>query len=154
MFWELAEFPAILAAATAPYARELAPTQARSRSSSWARRAQGARSAGPAASRGKTAARLNTRDAKAKARRAGLAPTGFRDDAGAGGRRDVRSARGGFVRGVSRARVVSSRGVGGRLERVEEEAEGGEDEAEKSAPDESDAERASSRSALRAGGAV
>jgi hypothetical protein len=26
VFWELAEFPAILAAATAPYARELAPT--------------------------------------------------------------------------------------------------------------------------------
>jgi len=53
-----------------------------------------------------------------------------------------------------RARVVSSLGVGGRLERVEEEAEGGEEEAEKSAPDESDAERAPSRFALRAGGAV
>ena len=61
---------------------------------------------------------------------------------------------GGFARGVSRTRVVSSLGVGGRLERVEEEAEGGEEEAEKSAPDESDAERAPSRFALRAGGAV
>jgi hypothetical protein len=65
-------------------------------------------------------------------------------------------ALGGFARGVSRARVVSSLGVGGRLERVEEEAEGGEEEAEKSAPDESDAERAPSRFArfFRAGGAV
>jgi hypothetical protein len=51
---------------------------------------------------------------------------------------------------------VSSLGVGGRLERVEEEAEGGEEEAEKSAPDESDAERAPLRFArfFRAGGAV
>ena len=53
----LAEFPAIPAAATAPYARELAPTLARSRSSSWARRcSRGTKCRTSRRSRGKTAA--------------------------------------------------------------------------------------------------
>ena len=56
-------------------------------------------------------------------------------------------ARGTFhARGASRARGPYSRGVSGRLERVDEEAEGGEEEAEEaSARSASDAERARSR---------
>jgi hypothetical protein len=155
VFWELAEFPAILAAATAPYARELAPTLG----------TLAELFVGQAPLKGhevpdlKAFARENRRETEYAGREGegeegGFGADGFGDDAGAGGGGMFEALGGGFVRGVSRARVVSSRGVGGRLERVEEEAEGGEDEAEKSAPDDSDAERASSRFALRAGGAV
>ena len=154
VFWELAEFPAILAAATAPYARELAPTLG----------TLAELFVGQAPLKGhevpdlKAFARENRRETEYGGRE-GEGEGGFgadaRDDAGVGGG-GMFEALGGFARGVSRARVVSSLGVGGRLERVEEEAEGGEEEAEKSAPDESDAERAPSRFArfFRAGGAV
>ena len=157
VFWELAEFPAILAAATAPYARELAPTLG----------TLAELFVGQAPLKGhevpdlKAFARENRRETEHAGREGegeegGFGADGFGDDAGAGGGGMFEALGGGFVRGVSRARVVSSLGVGGRLERVEEEAEGGEEEAEKSAPDESDAERAPSRFArfFRAGGAV
>ena len=159
--WELAEFPAILAAATAPYVNELAPTLG----------TLAELFVGQAPLKGhevpdlKAFARENRRENEYPyGGREGEGEGGFGADAsddapgfGGGGMFEALGGFGGFARGVSRARVVSSRGVGGRLERVEEEAEGGEEEAEKSGrkkPDESDAERAPSRFALRAGGAV
>ena len=134
--WELAEFPAILAAATAPYARELAPTLG----------TLAELFVGQAPLKGhevpdlKAFAREDRRDARGEKR--------FRADAD-----DADDAGFGIPGGMFEARLAGfasrrARGeVSGRLERVEEEAEGGE-EAE--TPDVSDAERAPSRFVSRA----
>jgi hypothetical protein len=143
--WELAEFPAILAAATAPYVNELAPTLG----------TLAELFVGQAPLKGhevpdlKAFARENRRALSRGEKRDG--GKRFRADADElmgfgipGGMFEARLA--GFASG-SRVRGE----VSGRLERVEEEAEGGEEKAETpDASDVSDAERAPSRFVTRA----
>ena len=155
--WELAEFPAILAAAAAPYARELAPTLG-----TLAELFVGqAPLEGHEVPELKAFAREDRGGSPARSGAGGEdggAPVRFRADetrrargseTGGGGMFEALGgiARGTFhARGASRARGPYSRGVSGRLERVDEEAEGGEEEAEEaSARSASDAERARSR---------
>lgn len=140
--WELAEFPAILAAATAPYVNELAPTlgtlaelfvgQAPLKENEVPDLKAFARENRRALSRGEK------RDGGERHRADADELIGFGIP---GGMFEARLA--GFASG-SRVRGE----VSGRLERVEEEAEGGEEKAE--TPDVSDAERAPSRFVTRA----
>ena len=143
--WELAEFPAILAAATAPYVNELAPTLG----------TLAELFVGQAPLKGHEVPDLK---AFARENRRALS-RGEKRDGGKRFRADADELMGfGIPGGMFEARLAGfasgSRGrgeVSGRLERVEEEAEGGEEKAETpDVSDVSDAERAPSRFVTRA----
>jgi hypothetical protein len=143
--WELAEFPAILAAATAPYVNELAPTLG----------TLAELFVGQAPLKGHEVPDLK---AFARENRRALS-RGEKRDGGDRFRADADELMGfGIPGGMFEARLAGfasgSRGrgeVSGRLERVEEEAEGGEEKAETpDVSDVSDAERAPSRFVARA----